>query len=636
MPTDRFVVAAADASLLDPEQVAELDAWAAEHKPDPSAVAAEAVRRGWMTPFQSKEVLRGRGSELTLGPYRLLELVGEGGMGRVFRARHTRLGREAAVKVIRPAKLDKPAVRARFRQEILATAQLSHPNVVLVLDADEAAGTHYFAMEFVDGTDLGRLVKTKGRLPVVVACEYVKQAAAGLHHAHEAGLVHRDVKPANLLVTPKGQVKVLDLGLARLAAGGGADASAPGGNMLLGTPDYLAPEQARNPLDVDARADIYSLAGTMYFLLTGKPPVDGETATEKMLRHCTDPPPSLRAARPDAPAALDAILTRMLAKSPADRPQTMAEVVGLLAPFTPGGVAPGPAGNPNFDFDPGTQSPPRRFAPRPRPWLPIFLGLALVGGLAAGGWWLLQNDGGSTPDLGPLPKEFTNSVGMAFVAVPAGSYLHGSPPAEPGRTDDEPTPRQVALPTFAVSTTEVTHQQMAKVLGRSPAVWPGKMRAGVTLATDSVTFPDATEFCRKLSEREADRRPGWAYRLPTDAEWEYFTRGGTATPFWSGGKLALGRQAVFDAADDPLQLAGKGTGLNPGHPHPAGTGGPNPFGLFDTSGGVWEWLADGATVRGGSWKTGPARCRSASRMRLDRGDRRDDVGFRVVFAPPPG
>jgi serine/threonine protein kinase len=627
MPTDTtpdpLVAALRDAGLLAPDQLDDLSRWAALYRPDPTVLAAEVVRREWLTAYQMRQVVRGRADELTVGPYRFVDLIGQGGMGRVYKARHTRLGREAAVKVIKKEKLTKPQMIDRFRQEIRVVAQLAHPNVVLALDADEANGTHYYAMEYVAGSDLNKLVKEKGPLPVVVACEYIRQAAAGLQHAHDRGLVHRDVKPGNLLVTPKGVVKVLDLGLALLAADPSAIDQQTPDKFLIGTPDYTPPEQIRNPLGVDARADVYGLGATLFYLLTGRPPYGGDTPTDKLVQTLTAPVPDPAAVRPDLPPDLCAVVRWMMAKQPEDRPASVAVAAQALAPFAPATSVAVESGA-KFQFNTPISKPPPPAATTRRRWplIPTIGGAAVVvAGVA------LTLFGGKRPE--PLPAEFVNGVGMKLVTVPGGTVVLGSPADEMGRQPDEPPPAEVTVAgPFCAAVTEVTNAQYLAVMGRSPAVWPGKFRKGVATAVESVTWAEAVEFCRKLNEREPNRRPGWSYRLPSEAEWEYLCRAGTTTRFWSGDALVPGKDAAYNPDDANEARV----------PSPAGTGGPNPFGLFDTSGGVWEWVAgrtdgQGMVARGGSWREPAGRCRSASRMVLTGDQRRDDLGFRVVFAP---
>jgi hypothetical protein len=281
--------------------------------------------------------------------YRVLGLLGSGGMGAVYKAEHRRMERHVALKVMNPGLVDRPAMAERFQREVKAAARLAHPNIVTAYDADQAGDAHFLVMEFVEGLSLAQQVQEHGPLPPARACAYVRQAALGLQHALECGMVHRDIKPHNLMLTADGQVKILDFGLARFVreAAGAADrpASAPsetpaawGGltevGVLMGTAAFIAPEQADDPRQADIRADIYSLGCTLYYLLTAQVPFPGGTAVDKVKAHATQPPRPVRALRPDLPAELAAVLGRMMAKDPAQRYQTPAEVAEALAPFT--------------------------------------------------------------------------------------------------------------------------------------------------------------------------------------------------------------------------------------------------------------------------------------------------------------
>lgn len=325
-----------DTQLLDPKQLAEVARNPLAKGDDPMPLARDLIQRQALTAYQVNQLVRGRGKELVLGPYRLLDRLGEGGMGQVYKAFHQPMNRVVALKVIKKEKLAKAEAVSRFYQEIRAAAQLHHPNIVVAYDAGQADDTHFFAMEFVEGTDLSKLVKDKGPLPVYMACHFIGQAALGLQHAHEKGMVHRDIKPANLLLSKKGVVKVLDMGLARLQNIDGDTAAndLTKTGTVVGTPDYLAPEQARNSRGVDVRADLYSLGCTFYFLLTGRPPFHGEHLTEVLLQHQTDPPPSLDKFRKDVPPGVQAIVSKLLAKKPDERFQTPAELAAALKPFT--------------------------------------------------------------------------------------------------------------------------------------------------------------------------------------------------------------------------------------------------------------------------------------------------------------
>jgi tRNA A-37 threonylcarbamoyl transferase component Bud32 len=297
------------------------------------AIAAEAGRlqAGMVTAWRPPAV----GS--FVAGYEILEPLGEGGMGLVFKARHRRLEREVALKLIRPEQLANPKAIERFHREAQAAARLSHPNIVSVYDAAEIEGTYFLVMEYVAGTDLAALVQRHGPLPVSLACEYVRQAALGLQHAFERGLVHRDIKPANLLLTADGtRVKILDMGVARLPQVDELDPSLSElteTGAVLGTPAYLAPEQARDARQVDIRGDIYSLGCTLYYILTGQPPFKGISLAEIVLQQQLEEPPPLDQLRAGVPGAVQAILRKMLAKRPQERYQTPAEVAAALAPF---------------------------------------------------------------------------------------------------------------------------------------------------------------------------------------------------------------------------------------------------------------------------------------------------------------
>jgi len=272
----------------------------------------------------------------TFGQYQLLECIGQGGMGIVYKARHTHLKRTVAVKLLRAGRTRDPQAVARFQGEMEAVGRLDHPNLVRAHDAGEVDGQHFLAMEYLDGVDLARLVRSSGPLTVADACEAVRQAAIGLHYAHEHGLVHRDVKPSNLMRTAGGATRVLDLGLARLLSDQPGTQQLTEIGQVLGTGDYIAPEQGQDAGRADARSDIYSLGCTLYFLLAGRAPFadpDHDTFVKKVMAHAEKPIPPITAIRGDIPEALVTILGRMTAKSPAERFQTAAEVAAALEQF---------------------------------------------------------------------------------------------------------------------------------------------------------------------------------------------------------------------------------------------------------------------------------------------------------------
>ncbi|MBI3411884.1 MAG: serine/threonine protein kinase [Planctomycetes bacterium] len=301
-------------AFLTPSQSQELGVNGNTGFADARALGRALVDRNWLTPYQANQILQGRGEDLVLGPYRLLDRLGEGGMGQVFKAFHVGMDRIVG-----------------FYREVRAVAKLSHPNIVIAFDVSQIGETHFLVMEYVEGIDLAKLVQQSGPLPVAKACDYIRQAALGLQHAHEKGLVHRDIKPGNLIVTrPHPEeppvIKILDFGLARI------DSESTNGHRLtqlgniVGTVDYVAPEQADNALTADIRADIYSLGGSLFYLLTGNPPFPYDDAVEKISARLMGEAPPVRKSRPDVPAALEQVLAKMLARNPANRLQIPAEV----------------------------------------------------------------------------------------------------------------------------------------------------------------------------------------------------------------------------------------------------------------------------------------------------------------------
>src|SRR5262245_50849222 len=241
--------------------------------PSAADVQSELRRRGWLTPLQVRWLTRGRGLQLVVGPYVLLDRLGKGGMGQVFLARHRDNGQKVALKVARTSRADSGRLKARFAREVRAVARLDHPNVVRAIGAGSDHGTLYLAMEYVPGHDFGRLIASGRPLPPQVVAEYGRQAALGLQHIHDRGLVHRDVKPSNLALADGGRVvKVLDIGLARHDETDPDNPNLTRTGRLLGSPDYVAPEQASDPRKAGPAADLYSLGCTLYHLLTGSVP----------------------------------------------------------------------------------------------------------------------------------------------------------------------------------------------------------------------------------------------------------------------------------------------------------------------------------------------------------------------------
>jgi serine/threonine protein kinase len=301
---------------------------------EPGKMAGILVRDGLLTHFQAEQILQGKWRRFTIGKYKVLEPLGAGGMGRVYLCEHKLMRRRVAVKVLPAAKASDPSALERFYREARAVAALDHPNIVHAYDIDQDDNLHFLVMEYVDGSSLQDIVKKKGPLNPVRAAHYIRQAAEGLEHAHSAGLVHRDIKPGNILVDRTGVVKILDMGLARFFHDEEDILTKKFDENVLGTADYLAPEQAIDSHTVDIRADIYSLGATFYFLLAGKTPFGEGTVAQKLIWHQTRPPKPLTGFRSDVPPEMIAVIEKMMAKKPEDRYQSPAEVYAALAPWT--------------------------------------------------------------------------------------------------------------------------------------------------------------------------------------------------------------------------------------------------------------------------------------------------------------
>jgi len=301
-------------------------------------LAKELIRNKKLTAFQAQAALQGKAKNLVLGNYLILEKLGQGGMGMVLKARHKRMDRVVALKILSAKALQSPDAIKRFEREVQAAAKLHHPNIVTAFDADEAHGTHFLVMEYVEGKNLSNLVREKGRLPVEQAVECVLQAARGLEYAHGKGIVHRDIKPANLLLSPDGVLKILDMGLARIESVASGDSELTGTGQIMGTVDYMAPEQAVNTKGADQRADIYSLGITLWFLLTGRMAYEGDTLMAKLIAHREQPIPSLLPTLGNGPqrpvgataARLNDVFRKMVAKRPEDRYPSMTHLIADL------------------------------------------------------------------------------------------------------------------------------------------------------------------------------------------------------------------------------------------------------------------------------------------------------------------
>jgi serine/threonine protein kinase len=412
-------------------------------------------------PLPANEMGVGPGSRL--GSYDLLDRLGGGGMGVVFRARHRVLKKEFALKILSPRLACDPEALQRFRRETEAAGRLEHANLVRASDAGVEGSIPFLVMELLDGCDLSRLVQRRGPLPVAEACEAVRHAALGLQHAHECGLVHRDVKPSNLQWTEAGVVKVLDLGLARLCAAGDADPLTGTGHGGMGTPDYIAPEQVLDGRAAGVGSDLYSLGCTLFHLLAGEPPFGPSThltVARKHEAHVKEPAPDVRSRRPDVPPGLAALVAQLLAKRPEDRPASAREVAEALAPYAAGTRPDQPAGADPDQRLPGETPPAHR---RHRRWVVPVSVVVLLG--LAGGWLGTRH---------PAPPTSAGQPGLAVRVLRAWRFGDaGDNDLDLGELGREPNWRAVKDDKVQIEV-ELSEPAFAYLLALDPADDPTK------------------------------------------------------------------------------------------------------------------------------------------------------------------
>jgi formylglycine-generating enzyme required for sulfatase activity len=643
-----------------------------------------------------------------IGRYRIEKSLGAGGMGAVYLAEDTMLRRKVAVKVPHAADAT-AAVLERFLREARTAASIEHPNLCPVLDAGEANGTHYLVMPFIEGKPLSLMAGEGRPWEPGRATALVRKMALALQALHDRGIIHRDLKPANVMIRPDGEPVVMDFGLARPITNQTRQLTQTG--VTIGTPAYMPPEQVLG----DRRAmgpatDVYALGVLLFHLLTGRLPFEGPPAAVfGQILHTHAPPPS--AFRPDTPGWLDAVCRKTMAKKPGDRFASMADLAGVLVPPQPtepvavpvatpapperviscGGCgtklklpgSPGagrvlcprcradltaPASPPAAEAFPATVAPdltrPLPPAGKARRVRALYLAASAV--LAVVGfcvWRAIQSgDDPQAKDNRPpasLAGDFTNSIGMQFVLIPAGKFMMGSPNGEAGRFDDE-VQHEVEIPRpFYMGVHEVTQEQYERIVGINPSYFSargGGSEKVVGMETlrfpvESVSWTEAVEFCRRLSDLREEKDRQRTYRLPTEDEWEYSCRGGNHSSAFAFGNSLSSVQANFDG-NFPYGSADKGQYLE--RTASVGFYTANRFGLYDMHGNVYEWCSDwydsydkkknkdtnrpqsGArrVMRGGSWYNSSAYCRSANRDFGDPGAR-NSHGFRVVCEAVP-
>ena len=426
--------------------------------------------------------------------YEVVQLIGVGGMGSVYRARHRMMDRTVAIKVINHAMVRNLQVIERFHREVKSAAKLSHHNIVTAFDAEQVAETHFLVMEFVEGTDLADIVASRGPLDVAIACEYIRQAAIGLQHAHEQGMVHRDIKPHNLMLTTDGSIKILDFGLATLthASISGedtltnrADLTAVG--TVMGTPDYISPEQAIDARTADSRSDIYSLGSTLYFLLAGRPPFEKDSVSAILKDHAESNPDPINRLRAEVPAEVAALLTRMMSKNPSERFQTASEVASALAPFaskyaiTDSGVA---------------QLRASRTSKRSA-WPKVAAAVVLLGFVLASAAYMITRPAPANRD-DTAPNAMTSSSAntpataiktlnsLALTRIDAGEFVMGTPPVTKGIPVERPH-RVMITNSFEIGTFEVTQQEYQWVMGTNPSSFSAANDS--TISEDTGRYP---------------------------------------------------------------------------------------------------------------------------------------------------
>ena len=331
-----FMEALGRSGILSTRQIEQIQAkvQGGSYLKDAQALAAWLVKKQVLTNYQARHLLHGQSQVLLVGRYVILDRIGRGAMGTVYKARHRLMGRVAALKFIAPAYLARPNAVPRFLREMRLVGRLNHPNIVQAYDADQVGGVPYIVMEYVPGQDLERLLLGRGPLPPEDTVRYVMQVALGLAHAHEQGIIHRDIKPSNLLLGDDGRIRILDLGLAALLDNRDPDrgSAATRDGMAVGTADYMSPEQAVGREAPDGRSDLYSLGCVMYYLLTGRVPFPGDSQVECMASRIKGRPMALGDLRPGLPPGVIGIVERLMANRPDDRyPSAAAAAEALQA-----------------------------------------------------------------------------------------------------------------------------------------------------------------------------------------------------------------------------------------------------------------------------------------------------------------
>ena len=568
-----------------------------------------------LTKFQVEQLIAGKGDSLAFGKYIIQEKLGAGGMGQVYKAYHPEAAKLVAIKVILPqGKWDAESIK-RFEREVKASEKLVHPNIIAVLDSGGINGQLFMVMELIEGKDLFELINEKGKLPVNEAVAYIIQAARALEHAHANGVIHRDVKPANLIADSKGLLKIVDMGLAKIQAGENEDivSMLTTNTAIMGSADFMSPEQTVSTKNVDARTDIYSLGASFYFLLTAKVMYPQKTAFSKLIAHRQAPISSLKFMRPEVSQKLDDVYTKMVAKKVEDRYQSMTKLIldlealekesraqnrlkqdPALNPFQVNGV--------NFlDLDDISIKPKKSVGIFANKKIALFcaglfvaIGLLFVMLFITKNTWV-KNDLNNTNDAHEafLEPPFDNNqaqeaqqalaknlglevettldlgtgVNLAMILIPQGKFIMGSPLSEPGHKSDEAQHQVVFSRPYFIGKYEVTQEQWEAVMGDNPS-----QIKGAKLPVTNISWLDCQNFISKLNAKTESN-----YRLPTEAEWEFACRSGAKSAYSVGDKITKN-----DSNFENVKGSAK----------PVGSYKPNAFGLYDMHGNVWEFCSD--------------------------------------------
>ncbi|CAN5275159.1 hypothetical protein BH11PLA2_BH11PLA2_31280 [soil metagenome] len=578
------------------------------------------------------------GSLGRLAHYEILEVLGRGGFGIVFKAFDEKLHRVVAIKAMAPHLAATSPPRKRFLREARAVAAIKHENVVAVFAVEEQP-VPYLVMEFVSGETLQQHIDRTGPLDLLEIQRFAKQIALGLQAAHDNGLIHRDIKPGNILIEsgPEPKAKLTDFGLARAAD----DASLTHSGMICGTPMYMAPEQAEGK-PVSPRSDLFSLGSVMYVMCSGRPPFRAESTLAVLRRVTENTPRPIQEIVEGVPDWLCSIIEKLHEKCPEDRYASAGKVVEALD-------------RTDIQSSTATQKylKTRKAQSRSRLWLLIlgaFTMVACVIGLAALAWQFgfrrVAEQSPKGTELVPAtvpkpaipvkrPPAFVNSIGMEFVKVPKGTGWLGGSGGKPGET------KVVIEEDFYLGKFEVTQEQWQEVMGQNPSHF---LRAGAGNDTvkdipdvdlkgfpvESVSWDDCQLFLKRLNERQKDT--GWVYRLPKEAEWEYACRGGPVE------KSESGYDFYFSKPTNSLKPEQANSGTFTRRTCKVGSYEPNSLGLYDLHGNVHEWSDDGEGVsgrvaRGGNWMVGYGSCLTAYRDVASTSYRTAGLGLRVARVP---